>query len=312
MLVVISEFMDEAALTNFGENFSVNYEPGLVDDRPGLLNALTGAHGIIVRNRTQVNLELLNAAPNLKVVGRLGVGLDNIDLEACKERGIEVCPALGANTLSVAEYVIGSAMVLTRTAYASNAEMISGAWPRGVLGNGGEVSGRTIGLFGFGGIAQAVAERAKSMGMSVAAFDPYLSRTDPAWDGVENCTADVLLGISDILSLHVPLTSETAGLIGAEAVQKMKTSAVLINTARGGIVDEAALVNALKAGQIGGAALDVFATEPLTAEAGALFADTPNLILTPHIAGVTDEGNTRVSFLTVENVVRVLKENGRG
>ena len=143
--------------------------------------------------------------------------------------------------------------------------------------------------------------------MSIAAYDPYLAASDPAWNGVRNCSADELLKVADVLSLHVPLTSETADMIDADAIATMKPGAVLINTARGGIVDEQALVAALKAGRLGGAALDVFATEPLTAEAGAKFSGVPNLILTPHIAGVTDEGNTRVSFLTVENVIRVLK-----
>ncbi|HIF10032.1 MAG TPA: hydroxyacid dehydrogenase [Sneathiellales bacterium] len=306
MRVVVSEFMDESALTNFGDGYTVNYDPGLVDNRARLFEGLSNADAIIIRNRTQVDSELLDAAPMLKVVGRLGVGLDNIDLEACKERGVEVCPAVGANTLSVVEYVIGTAMALTRTAYSSNAAMIAGEWPRSVLGNGGEVSGRTIGLFGFGGIAQAVAKHAKSLGISVAAFDPYLPEDSPAWDGVKNCTSEALLEIADILSLHVPLTKETASMIDSDAIAKMKSGAILINTARGGIVDENALVSALKSGKLGGAALDVFATEPLTADAGAKFADTPNLILTPHIAGVTFEGNTRVSYVTVASVVRVL------
>ena len=306
MRVVVSEFMDEAALTKFGDGYTVNYNPGLVDNPAGLLEALSIADAIIVRNRTQVNIELLDAAPALKVVGRLGVGLDNIDLDACKERGIEVCPAVGANTLSVVEYVVSTAMALTRTAYFSNTAMIAGEWPRGVLGNGGEVSGRTIGLFGFGGIAQEVAKHAVSLGMSVAAYDPYLPKDNPAWDGVKTCTTDALLEIADILSLHVPLTKETADMIDSDAIAKMKSGAILINTARGGIVDENAVVSALKSGKLGGAALDVFATEPLTAEAGAKFVDTPNLILTPHIAGVTFEGNTRVSHVTVENVMRVL------
>jgi len=306
MRVVVSEFMDEAALTNFGDGYTVNYDPGLVDNRAGLLEALSNADAIVVRNRTQVNIELLDAAPKLKVVGRLGVGLDNIDLDACKEHGVEVCPAVGANTLSVVEYVLSTAMSLTRTAYNSNAAMIAGEWPRGVLGNGGEVAGRTIGLYGFGGIAQAVAKHAASLGMSVAAFDPYLPKDNPAWDGVKNCTTDELLEIADILSLHVPLTKETADMIDVDAIAKMKSGAILINTSRGGIVDESAMVSALNSGKLGGAALDVFATEPLTIEAGAKFADTPNLILTPHIAGVTLEGNTRVSFVTVENVMRVL------
>lgn len=307
MQIVVSEFMDEHALKKFGDDVTVLYEPGLIDDRAGLLASVSGADAIIVRNRTQVNSELLDAGPRLKVIGRLGVGLDNIDMAECKARGIAVCPATGANTLSVAEYVIATAMSLVRGAYNSNEAMISGGWPRGQLGKGGEISGRTMGLFGFGGIARAVASRARSLGMSIAAYDPYLAASDLAWDGVRNCSAGELLQVADVLSLHVPLTDETADMIGADAIATMKQGAVLINTARGGIVDEQALVAALKVGRLSGAALDVFTTEPLTAQAGAKFSDVPNLILTPHIAGVTDEGNTRVSYLTVENVIRVLK-----
>lgn len=306
MHVVVSEFMDEVALSDFGDDISVNYEPSLVDDRAGLFAALANADAVIVRNRTQVNQDMLDAAPRLRVVGRLGVGLDNIDLEACKSRDIAVLPATGANTLSVVEYVIGAALTLVRGAYFSNAAMIAGDWPRGTLGNGGEVSGRLMGLVGFGAIAQAVAERAKNLGMKVAAHDPFLPSDHPAWSGVESCSVENLLEKADVVSVHVPLTKDTANMIDADAISRMKRGAVLINTARGGIVDEAALAEALKAGQLGGAALDVFATEPLTAEAGKVFAGVPNLILTPHIAGVTNEGNTRVSLMTVSNVAEAL------
>ena len=306
MHVVVSEFMDEVALSDFGNDISVNYEPSLVDDRAGLFAALANADAVIVRNRTQVNQDMLDAAPRLRVVGRLGVGLDNIDLDACKSRDVAVLPATGANTLSVVEYVIGAALTLVRGAYFSNAAMIAGDWPRGTLGNGGEVSGRLMGLVGFGAIAQAVAERAKNLGMKVAAHDPFLPSDHPAWSGVESCSVEDLLEKADVVSVHVPLTKDTANMIDADAISRMKRGAVLINTARGGIVDEAALAEALKAGQLGGAALDVFATEPLTAEAGKVFADVPNLILTPHIAGVTNEGNTRVSLMTVSNVAEAL------
>lgn len=308
MRIVITEFMDQDALSAFEGDVSVKYDPSLVDDRDATLIAVQDADAIIVRNRTKVDAELLAAAPGLRAVGRLGVGLDNIDLSACQERRIAVLPATGANTLSVAEYVIGAALALTRAAYDANAAMIAGDWPRGLLGQGREISGRVMGLIGFGTIAQAVAKRAQALGMKIAAYDPFLTADDPAWSGVERCDIPTLLGIADVLSLHVPLTDDTRNMIGPAQIAAMKSSAILINTARGGIVDETALVSALKAGTLGGAALDVFATEPLTAEAGKLFEGCPNLILTPHIAGVTDEGNTRVSHLTVANVMRTLNE----
>lgn len=304
--ILVSEFMDKVALEDFPEAWRVRYEPSLVDDRPRLMLYLARARALIVRNRTQVDSELLAAAPNLVAVGRLGVGLDNIDLDACTARGIEVLPATGANTLSVAEYVLSTALQLARPSYTSNLAMIAGQWPRNAL-IGGELSGRTMGLVGFGEIARAVADRARALGMRIAAYDPFLDEADSAWNDAENCSFESLLGKADILSLHVPLTPQTRGLIDATAIARMKNDAILINTARGGVVDENMLANALRGGQLGGAALDVFESEPLTADAGAVFAGLSNIILTPHIAGVTVEGNVRVSYLTVENVRRVLE-----
>lgn len=308
MKVVITEFMDQDALTGFGADLDVRYAPDLVEDRGATLAAAAEADALIVRNRTQVDAELLAAAPKLRVVGRLGVGLDNIDMAGCAARGIAVCPATGANTRSVAEYVIGTAFSLSRGAYAANAAMMAGGWPRGTLGQGGEIAGRTLGLLGFGAIAQAVAGLAAPLGLRVAAADPHLPPEHPAWRGVARLSQEALLREADILSLHLPLTPETAGLLNAEALALLKPGAIVINTSRGGIVDETALCEALRAGRLGGAALDVFAAEPLDATAGAQFADVPNLILTPHIAGVTAEANIRVSRITVENVQRALME----
>jgi len=305
MKVVIAEFMDTGALDAFGVQTEVDYRPDLVEDRPALRAAVADAAALIVRNRTLVDADLIAAAPRLKVVGRLGVGLDNIDLEACRARGIAVRPALGANTVSVAEYVIAATLTLLRGAYGHSAETAAGAWPRASL-IGGEAAGRVMGLYGFGEIARAVAARAAALEMTVAAFDPFLPPDDPAWSGVRRCSAEELLAGADVLSLHVPLTDATRNLIDADAIARMKQGAILVNTARGGIVDEPALATALRVGRLGGAALDVFASEPLTAQAGAVFEAVPNLILTPHVAGVTREANVRVSALTVANVKEVL------
>lgn len=305
--VVITEFMDEDALSDFAPGTAVTYDPALVDDRPRLLASVTEADALIVRNRTQVDAALLDAAPRLRAIGRLGVGLDNIDMAACTAREIGVFPATGANTLSVAEYVITAALALRRTAFAAHDAMIAGEWPRKTL-MGAEVSGATMGLLGYGQIARAVALRANALGMAVVAHDPMLPAEDPAWDGAERLGLSDLLARADVLSLHVPLTPETRGMLGAEALATMKPGAVLVNTARGGIVDEAALAEALRAGRLGGAALDVFAVEPLTAEAAQVFAGIPTLILTPHIAGVTLEANTRVSTLTVAQIRKALEQ----
>lgn len=303
--VVITEFMDEAAVADLRRTHDVHYDANLVDKPAELLRLAAGARALIVRNRTQVRGELLASARTLICVGRLGVGLDNIDLEACRARDIAVLPATGANDLGVAEYVVGTAMVLLRGAYASTGEVVAGKWPRNRL-MGREIAGKTLGLIGFGSIGRLTAQLARALGMSVAAFDPHLPADDPRWAGAERLELDALLTSADVVSLHVPLTDATRRLLDASRLARMKSGAILINAARGGVIDEAALAAALKAGRLGGAALDVFEEEPLSAARGAVFEDCPNLILTPHIAGVSVESNTRVSWLTVENVRRTL------
>lgn len=307
--IVISEFMDEAAIADLSADWSLVYDPELVDRPEDLAGLGAEARALLVRNRTQVRGELLEAYPALEVVGRLGVGLDNIDLEACRARGIPVCPATGANDTAVAEYVIASLFVLLRGTFGATAEMISGAWPRTRL-MGLEVSGRKLGLVGFGAIARETARRAKALGMEVVACDPFVPAGDPAWgrEGVTQMDLDEMLESVEAVSLHVPLTEATRHLIDERALGRMRPGAVVINAARGGVVDEAALAEALRAGRLAGAALDVFETEPLTAEAGVRFRGLENLILTPHIAGVTQEANRRVSAVTARNVRRVLEE----
>ncbi|MGL5116904.1 MAG: hydroxyacid dehydrogenase [Beijerinckiaceae bacterium] len=303
--IVVTEFMDEEALAAVPARYSVLYDPKLVDRPADLARAAEGALALIVRNRTQVRGDLLTAAAKLKVVGRLGVGLDNIDTDACTQRGIKVLPATGANDLSVAEWVIACSMALLRGAYLSSADVIAGQWPRNRL-MGREMSGKTMGLVGFGSIAREVAVRAGAMGMHCIAFDPFLPDEHPAWRLAKRHGLEPLLREADVVSLHVPLNEGTASMIDAVRLKRMKKDAILLNAARGGVVDEAALAVALKAGDIGGAALDVFAEEPLSAERGAVFAGCPNLILTPHIAGVTQESNVRVSHVTIANVLKAL------
>ena len=222
-----------------------------------------------------------------------------------------VCPARGANAVAVAEYVIATVLTLFRGTHDVTTRVIAGEWPR-ESSAGREAAGRVLGLVGLGDIARAVAARAGALGMRLQAHDPYVAADDPVWRAldVDNVALDTLLAGSDVVSLHVPLTDETRGLIDAAAFARMKPGALLVNTTRGGTVDEAALVAVLKEGRLGGAALDVFAEEPLTAAAGAKFRDVPNLILTPHIAGVTEESNRRISEVTIANVLRVLDEGG--
>lgn len=303
--IVISEFMDEAAIRELLPGRDVLYDAKLVDRPADLAAALADARALVVRNRTQVRGALLAAAPKLRVVGRLGVGLDNIDVEACKARGIAVCPATGANDVAVAEWAITAMLVLLRGAWSATPQVIAGEWPR-MTTIGREASGKTLGLVGLGGIARETATRAAALGLRICAADPLLPADHSAWKLAERVTLDELVQRSDVISLHVPLTDETRGLFDAARIAAMRRGSLLLNAARGGVVDEAALAAALRSGHLGGAALDVFAQEPLDAAQGALFAGVPNLLLTPHIAGVTDESNVRVSRVTLEAVLRHL------
>lgn len=311
MRVLISEFMDAPAVDALRQRFDVRYAPDLVEQRGALLDAAAQADALIVRNRSQVNAELLTAAPRLQVVGRLGVGLDNIDLPGCEARGIQVIPATGANARAVAEYVIGTMLSLLRGAYAATPDVSAGKWPRTALSQGLEAHGRTLGVVGFGGIGRLAAQLARGLGMRVVGCDAALPTGHPAWQeaGAAPLALDELLAQADVVTLHVPLTADTRHLLDAARIGRMRPGAILINTSRGGIVDEAALAAALRAGHLRGAALDVFEEEPLPA--GSALAGVPNLILTPHIAGLTQEANTRVSDMVAAGVTIALDGRAR-
>lgn len=303
--ILITEFMDAPAVALLQQAHQVRYDPQLVDQPEALLQAAADVDALIVRNRTQVRGELLQVLARCKVVGRLGVGLDNIDVPACQARGMQVIPATGANALSVAEYVIGTAMLLLRGAYQSQAAMVQGQWPRNALSSGREIHGKTLGLIGYGSIGQLTARLAQALGMQVQAHDALMAPDHPAFasTGVQAVSLDALLASSDVISLHVPLLPSTQNLINAARLAQIRPGAIVINSARGGVVDEAAVVAALRSGHLGGAALDVFEQEPL--KSGAMFADCPNLVLTPHIAGVSLESNERVSDLIARKVLEV-------
>ena len=309
MRIVISEFMDERAVAQLKARHDVLYDANLQKDAARLAAEAANCEALIVRNLTQVRGDLLAALASsgrCKVVGRLGVGLDNIDVPGCEAKGMLVIPATGANALSVAEYVIASAMLLLRGAYASTADVAAGKWPRAALSNGRETAGKTLGIIGFGSIGQLSAKLAQGLGMQVQAFDAMLKPDAAVFakTRVRFVALDALIASSDVITLHVPLVDGTRGLFNAESIPSMKKGAVLINTSRGHIVDVAAVAASLKAGHLGGAALDVFDVEPMPAAPD--FADCPNLILTPHISGVSAESNERVSFLIAEKVLEAL------
>lgn len=306
MKIVISETMEAGAVKSLADKYDVLYDAKLVDQPHVLSGVLGDADAWIVRNRQQVRGDLLAAARKVRVIGRLGVGLDNIDMSACAARGIEVYPATGANALAVAEYVVAMSMVLLRGAYSSTAAVAAGKFPRMALSEGREIHGKTLGIVGFGGIGRLTGRLARALGMRTIACDANVPDDSTVW-GAESTACrnlDPLLWEADVVSLHVPLLDATRNLLDAGRLAKMKRGAILINTARGGIVDEPALIAALQSGALGGAALDVYAQEPLPA--GTHWATTAtmglNLILTPHIGGVTAESNVRVSTMIAEKV----------
>ncbi len=306
--IVITEIMDAQAVARLQASHDVLYDPLLVDDAPRLLALAGAADALIVRNRTQVRGELLAALGKCRVIGRLGVGLDNIDVPGCETRGMAVIPASGANALSVAEYVIASTMVLLRGAFTSTADVVAGKWPRNALGNRGrETAGKTLGIIGFGSIGQLTGRLARGLGMNVIAFDAMMDEDAPAFqDSGVRCTGlhDLILQ-SDVVTLHVPLVDGTRGLFNAERIASMKPGAILINTSRGPILELDAVAAALRSGQLGGAAVDVFDAEPLPAT--PVLAGCPNLLLTPHISGVSIESNDRVSTLIADKVLEALR-----
>ena len=259
---------------------------------------------MIVRSATKVRKEMIDAARNLKVIGRAGVGLDNIDVEYAKSKGIKVINTPGATSISVAELTIGLLLAVMRKIAYADREMRKGAWPKKKC-KGIEMYGKTLGIIGIGRIGREVAKRARAFGMKVIYYDVY--RPDEATEkelGVEYRELDDLISEADVITLHVPLLPETKHMINAERIAKMKDGAIIINAARGGIVDEEALYEALKSGKLYGAALDVYENEPL--KESKLF-ELDNIVLTPHIGAQAREGQTRAGIEVAQKIAEALK-----
>lgn len=278
----------------------------LLDD----LTALGRVDAWIVRGRSQVDAAALrSAAPRLRVVGRAGVGVDNIDLEAARQLGVTVVTAPEASTTAVAELTLGLMLALAREIPAADAALRRGEWPKASM-IGSELEGKTLGLIGFGRIGRAVAARAAAFGMSRLAFDPYLDDDAIRAGGAEPASFEALLARSDYVSLHLPLTAETRGVFGRSAIAAMKPSARLICAARGGLIDEQALHQALDEGRLAGAALDVFAQEP---PRDLALLHHPRLVATPHLGAQTVEAQARVAIEITHNVLAALRgDNPRG
>lgn len=303
--VVVSEFLPATALALLRPAGRLRFEPELHARLPELLAALQDAEALVVRNQTRVDAALLAAAPRLRVIGRVGVGLDTIDLAAVRRRGVALTYSPGANAASVAEYVIGAILNVYRDFDAVTRSVRAGAWDR-VAATGREVAGKRLGIVGLGDIGSRVAMRARALGMRVVATDPYLHPASRAVqeNEVELLPLDALLEGADVVSLHTPLNDETRHLLKARELARMAPGTLLINTGRGGLIDEAALAEALAAGRPGFAVLDVRDPEPPGPD--DRLARLDNVVLTPHVAGVTFEALERAACHTARDVVRVL------
>jgi D-3-phosphoglycerate dehydrogenase len=266
--------------------------------REALLSALAGADALIVRSQVQVDAALIAAGPQLKIIGRAGVGIDNIDAVTAERANIRVVNAPNGNTIAAAEQTFAILLAVARHVPRGDASVRSGAWIRGEL-KGFELRGKRLGIAGFGRIGQAVAKRAAAFEMEVAASDPVLTAQQAAEFGVALQTLDQLLTESDIISLHVPALGD-APLIGAAEIAKMKRGAVLLNVARGSLVDEGALAAALASGALGGAGIDVFAAEP---PVGSPLLTAPHTILAPHLGAQTVDAQIAVAVEVAEQIV---------
>ncbi len=304
--IFVSDGIHEDGLARLREATDVTevaVEPGL--SAAELARRLAqGYHALIVRSRTKVTRELLAAAPALRVVGRAGVGVDNIDLEAARARGVVVVNAPEATTDAVAEHTLALLFAVARHIPRADASMKAGRWEKKAF-MGMELAGKTLGIIGVGRIGAAVARRARGLGMHTLGYDPYLSADALAARGVEPVPdLTTLLARSDVVSVHVPLTPETRGLLNAAAFAHIKPGAIVLSTARGGVVDEAALLAALEDGRVAGAGLDVFEHEPPGA---TRLVTHPRVVATPHIAAQTREAQARVARDIADEVLAALR-----
>jgi len=278
-----------------------------VDDRPGLprdelLAALPDYDALVVRSQVQVDAEAITAGTRLQVIGRAGVGVDNVDLDAATRAGITVVNAPTGNTIAAAEHTLALLYAVARRIAAADASVRRGEWKRAEF-TGNELRGRTLGIIGLGKIGQAIAARAVAMEMTVLASDPFVTAEQAAHHGVELVSFETILERSDVITVHVPMTRATRGLIGRDQLARMKPGAILLNVARGGVVDEAAVAAALRDGHLGGAGIDVFEQEPPT---GSPLLNAPNTVLTPHLGASTAEAQVAVAEEIADQVLDVL------
>ena len=299
-IVLIAEELSPATVEALGPDFEVRNVDGT--DRTALLAELASANAILVRSATQVDAEAIAHAPNLKVIARAGVGLDNVDIKAATAAGVMVVNAPTSNVISAAELAIGHIFALARYIPDANASLKAGKWQRSKF-TGVELYEKTIGIVGLGRIGTLVAQRLSGFGATLIGYDPYVTPARAEQIGVELVTLEDLMKRSDFITIHLPKTKETANLIGVDALKKVKPSVRIINAARGGVLDEAALFDAITEGRVAGAGLDVFSTEPCT--------DSPlftldQVVATPHLGASTDEAQERAGIAVAVSVRKAL------
>jgi D-3-phosphoglycerate dehydrogenase len=299
--VVVAEKISESGLVALAESCDVDVAVGV--ERAELMGRLADAAGLVVRSATEVDAELIAGAPVLRVIGRAGIGVDNIDVDAATEAGIIVVNAPQANIISAAEHALALLLSQARNVARADATLRSGVWDRSGF-EGVELHGKTLGVVGLGRIGTLVAQRALAFGMHLIAYDPYVSVERARRLGVELVDLDTLLDMADFLTIHLPLTPDTAGLIGKEALAKVKPGVRIINAARGGILDEDALAEAIRDGRVAGAGLDVYSNEPLTES--PLF-DLPGVVMTPHLGASTAEAQDKAGTDVATAVAAALR-----
>jgi D-3-phosphoglycerate dehydrogenase len=300
--VLVKEKIGDSGVELLREHFDV--EVGIDWSAEQLAERLGAYHGILIRSATKMTAELIDRAERLRVIGRAGVGVDNVDVEAATKRGIVVANAPQSNVVTAAEHTMALLLALARNIPQAHQSLIEGKWDRSKY-SGVELYEKTLGIVGFGRIGQLVAQRARGFGMRVLAFDPFVSAERYRELGVENATdAEDLYAQADFITVHLPKTPDTEGWLDAQAFAKMRDGVRILNVARGGLIDDAALKDALDSGKVGGAALDVFPAEPMTNY--PLFDGYPNVVVTPHLGASTAEATDRAGYQSAEQVVAAL------
>ena len=299
--ILITEFINQNSFEHLNKKFDVRYDEKLFENENEITRIIKDYDGLIVRNKTQVNLSILKNALKLKFIGRLGVGLDNIDTGYCKSKNIHVQPATGMNADSVAEYVVSSSMSLIKKIPMFHNGTVKGEWPRTTI-KSIEINQKYLGIIGFGTIGKKVAEYSSKNGLKILVYDPYVKEINNKEIDVKLSNLKEIFEKSDIISIHLPLTDETKNIINKSSFSQMKNKPIIINTSRGGIINENDLIEAYNKNNISGFALDVFEKEPIESEFYKKIKLGMNCILTPHISGVTTESNIRVSDYIVKKI----------